>query len=242
MRNLKVVLEYDGTDFCGWQIQPRVRTVQEDLQIALRKIFGKTIHVTGAGRTDSGVHAKGQTANFFVEKEMTPEKIVAALNGNLAKDVRILAAEEVEPDFNSRFAAKKRHYRYSITRIERAIDRHYLWCLKNPLDIGKMKQATEFLIGKQDFKSFCKENADVKHHFCIVEKAEWKQEGNLLTLDIIANRFIHSMVRIIVGTMIDVGRGYTPVEKIPEILAAKDRNLAGQTAPAKGLCLEKIYY
>jgi len=117
-----------------------------------------------------------------------------------------------------------------------------MWCVKNNLDVDKMQQASNYLFGKQDFKSFCQAGADLNHHFCTVEKIEWEQKGDVLTLNIIANRFIHSMVRIIVGTIVDVGRGYTSAEEIPEILTSRDRRKAGQTAPAKGLFLEKIYY
>ncbi len=242
LRNIKIVLEYDGTDFCGWQIQPRVRTVQEELQNSLKKIFQKKINVTGAGRTDSGVHAKAQVASFKVDTPMPAKTIFAALNGTLPKDVRIISAEEINMEFNPRFDAVKRHYCYYITRRERAIYRNYMWCIKNNLDVDNMQRASNYLAGKQDFKAFCQAGADLDHHFCTVEKILWEQKDDVLTLNIIANRFIHSMVRIIVGTIIDVGRDYTLVEKIPEILASRDRRKAGQTAPAKGLFLEKIYY
>ncbi len=242
VRNIKITLEYDGTDFCGWQVQPNVRTVQEEIQNALKQIFRKKINVIGAGRTDSGVHARAQVANFFLESDMPTERIMAALNGNMGKDVRVLEAEEVDLSFHARFAAKKRTYRYYITRRERAINRHYVWCYKNPLRIDALQQASQYLIGTIDFKSFCAENADLDHHFCTVEECRWDEEDDLLIFTISANRFIHSMVRIIVGTMIDVGRGYTSPDAIPEILAARDRKKAGQTAPAKGLILEKIIY
>lgn len=242
LRNIKIVLEYDGTEFCGWQIQPGVRTVQEELQSSLKKIFQQKINIIGAGRTDSGVHAKAQVASFKVDTAMESKTIFAALNGTLPKDVRIISAEEANMDFNPRYDAIKRHYCYYITRRERAIYRHYMWCIKNNLDVNKMQQASNYLFGKQDFKAFCQAGADLKHHFCTVEKILWEQKDDVLTLNIIANRFIHSMVRIIVGTIVDVGRGYTQVEAIPEILASRDRRKAGQTAPAKGLFLERIYY
>ncbi|OQX86417.1 tRNA pseudouridine(38-40) synthase TruA [candidate division KSB1 bacterium 4484_87] len=241
-RNIKITLEYDGTDFCGWQVQPNVRTVQEELEKALQQIFRKRIPVIGAGRTDSGVHARAQVANFRLDSSMPAKKIMAALNGNLPKDVRVLDAEETDPSFHSRFAAKKRIYRYYITRKEKAINRHYLWCYKNELDVEAMRHASQFLIGKIDFKSFCSENADLPHHFCTVEESHWEEDGDLLIYTVSANRFIHSMVRIIVGTMIEVGRGYTQADAIPDILAARDRKKAGPTAPAKGLILEKIIY
>jgi len=242
LRNIKLILEYDGTDFCGWQIQPNERTVQEELQRALGQIFQRQIDVIGAGRTDSGVHARGQVANFKIESSMLPSTIKAALNGTLPKDVRIVAATDVAPDFNARYDAIKRQYGYYITRHERAIDRNYLWCFKAFLDVAKMQQASDFLVGSKDFQSFCQAGANVKHYLCTVEKIVWQQRDELLSLDIIANRFLHGMVRIIVGTMIDVGRGRTKVEQILEILESRDRRKAGQTAPAKGLFLEKIYY
>ena len=242
LRNIKIVLEYDGTDFCGWQIQPGVRTVQEELQGSLKKIFQQKINIIGAGRTDSGVHAKAQVASFKVDTSMPSKTIFAALNGTLSKDVRVISAQEVNIDFNPRYDALKRHYCYYITRRERAIYRNYMWCIKNDIVVENMQRASNYLAGKQDFKAFCQANADIKHHFCTVEKIKWELNGSVLTLNIIANRFIHSMVRIIVGTMVDVGRGYTPVEAIPEILASRDRKKAGQTAPAKGLFLEEIYF
>ena len=242
MRNIKITIEYDGTNFCGWQIQPKVRTVQAEFQQALKQIFGKEIKIIGAGRTDSGVHARGQVANFDVDSEMPLEKIAAALNGNLPKDVRVLEAEEVDLSFHARFAAKKRIYRYYITRRERAINRQYLWCYKSKLNIEQMQKAANHLIGTLDFKSFCAEKADLPHHFCTVETCSWELNDDLLILTISANRFIHSMVRIIVGTMIEVGRGALSADDIPEILAARDRKRAGPTAPAKGLILEKIIY
>jgi tRNA pseudouridine38-40 synthase len=242
LRNLKLVLEYDGTDFCGWQIQPGVRTVQEELQKSLKKIFQHKINITGAGRTDSGVHARGQVASFKIDTAMPSKTIFAALNGTLPKDVRIISAEDIDIDFNPRYDAIKRHYCYYITRRERAIYRNFMWCFKDKLDVKKMQQASNYLAGKQDFKSFCQAGADLDHHFCTVKKIKWELNDDVLTLNIIANRFIHSMVRIIVGTIVDVGRDYTSVEKIPEILVSRDRRKAGQTAPAKGLFLEKIFY
>ena len=242
LRNIKIVLEYDGTDFCGWQIQPGVRTVQEELQNSLKKIFQQKINIIGAGRTDSGVHARWQVASFRVDTAMPSKTVFAALNGTLPKDVRIISAEDINMDFNPRYDAIKRHYCYYITRRERAIYRNYMWCFKDKLDVEKMQQASNFLAGKQDFEAFCQAGADLKNHFCTVEKIKWELNDDVLTLNIIANRFIHSMVRIIVGTIVDVGRDYTSVEAIPEILASRDRRKSGQTAPAKGLFLEKIYY
>lgn len=242
MRNIKLVIEYDGTDFHGWQFQPGLRTIQGEIQHALKKIFNYEGNIISSGRTDTGVHAKGQVSNFFMNHPMPVSTIKAALNGNLSRDVRILSAEEVDESFHARFNAIKRHYRYTITRQESAINRFYMWCYKSKLNIEKMQQASNYLLGKKDFKAFCHAENSVNHCRCFVEKILWEQKDELLTLNIIANRFLHNMVRIVVGTMINVGRGFTSVEQIPQILNSQDRRNAGPTVPAKGLCLEKVYY
>ena len=242
MRNIKILIEFDGTDFCGWQFQPNHRTVQDVIQQVLKKIFGSEIPLTGSGRTDSGVHAKGQVANFKIEHNMSVQTIVAALNGNLPVDVRIISAEEVGLDFHSRFDARKRHYCYTITKRERALGRYYMWCYKKKLDIEKMQTASNYFLGLNDFESFCQAGADVSHFRCTVEEANWDEKDEIITLNISANRFLHNMVRIIVGTIVNVGVGYTAIEDIPKMLESLDRRMAGPTAPAKGLCLEKVYY
>ena len=242
MRNIKLLIEFDGTDFHGWQFQPGQRTIQGEIQIALKKIFRCEINVIGSGRTDSGVHARGQVANFLIDHAMPVNKITAALNGNLPRDVRIISTEQVNENFHARFDAIKRHYSYTITRQEKAINRFYAWCYKSELNIEMMQQASNYLLGNHDFKAFCHVVENARHYRCTVEKLEWEQKGELLILNIIANRFLHNMVRIIVGTMVNVGNGFTAVEQIPGILNSQDRNNAGPTIPAKGLCLEKVYY
>ncbi|MDZ7263722.1 MAG: tRNA pseudouridine(38-40) synthase TruA [candidate division KSB1 bacterium] len=242
MRNIKLVLEYDGTDFHGWQYQPNLRTVQGDLQDVLTKIFGSEIVVIGAGRTDAGVHARGQVANFKLDHPMPPAKIMAALNGNLARDVRIMAVKEVPLEFHARFDAIRRHYSYTIARQERAINRFYCWTYRSPLDVARMQEASNHLLGDHDFRAFCRMDDPQEGHICCIEKIQWEQFANALILNIVANRFLHHMVRIIVGTMLNVGRGFTTVAEIPGILESHDRNKAGPTVPAKGLCLEKIDY
>lgn len=242
MRNIKIEIEYDGTDFHGWQFQPELRTVQGDIQNALKKIFRDDVTVFGAGRTDTGVHARGQVANFLIEHPMPVLTVKAALNGNLAKDVRIISAEEVDQSFHARYDAIRRHYSYTITTQEKAIDRQYLWCYKSALDIEKIQRASQYLLGEHDFSAFCLADEKMQHYRCFMEEIRWEQNGTLLILNIAANRFLHNMVRIIVGTMINVGRGFTQAEAIPHILESRDRSNAGPTIPAKGLCLEKVYY
>lgn len=242
MRNIKIEIEYDGTDFYGWQFQPELRTIQGDIENALKVIFRNEITIFGAGRTDTGVHARGQVANFLIEHPMPVLTVKAALNGNLSKDVRILSAEEVSQSFHARYDAIKRHYSYTITRQEKAIDRHYMWCYKSALDIEQMQRASQHLLGEHDFSAFCQADENMKHYRCCMEEIRWEQNGALLILNIIANRFLHNMVRIIVGTMINVGRGFAKAADIPQILESRDRSNAGPTIPAKGLCLEKVYY
>lgn len=242
MRNIKLVLEYDGTNFHGWQYQPDLRTVQGEIQTTLKTIFRSDMNVIGAGRTDTGVHARGQVANFLIEHAMPVNTITAALNGNLPRDIRIISAKEVAENFHARYDAIKRHYSYTITRQEKALNRFYVWCHKSELNVEKMQQASEYLLGEHDFKAFCHADESANHYRCFVEKVVWEQKQELLILNIIANRFLHNMVRIIVGTMINVGRGYTAVEQLTQILKSRDRKKAGPTVPAKGLCLEKVYY
>ncbi len=242
MRNIKLLLEYDGTRFHGWQFQPGLRTVQGEIQRALKVIFGQDVTVHGAGRTDAGVHARGQVANFLIHHTMPVNTITAALNGNLPRDVRIIAAEEAAENFHARFDAIKREYSYTITTREKAIDRWYVWCVKAKLDVLRMNQAAQLLLGEHDFRAFCHVDQPLEHYRCFVESITLEQKDERIILTIIANRFLHHMVRIILGTLIRVGRGFTAIEQIPMILESRDRSQAGPTVPAKGLCLEKIYY
>lgn len=242
MRNIKLLLEYDGTRFHGWQYQPGLRTVQGEIQRALKVIFNQEITVHGAGRTDAGVHARGQVANFLISNSMSVNTITAALNGNLPRDVRIIASEEAPENFHARFDAIKRAYSYTITTREKAIDRWYVWCYKAKMDLPRMNQAAQYLVGEHDFRAFCHVDQPLEHYRCFVEHIQLEQKDELIILTIVANRFLHHMVRIILGTLINVGRGFTAIEQIPVILESRDRSKAGPTVPAKGLCLERIYY
>jgi len=242
VQNIKLTLEYDGTHFCGWQLQPSDRTVQGELKQAIKQITGEETNIIGSGRTDSGVHAKEQVANFLTNTRLEPKQIKTALNGILPKDVRILAAETVADNFNARFDAIKREYHYTISTYDSAIGRQYFWYCRYNLDVPKMRQAAQYLLGLHDFKSFCQSGSDVNHYICSVEYLDWQEKDHFIMLKIISNRFLHNMVRIIVGTLIHVGRGKIEPIYIQKILDKKDRAYAGQTVPAKGLCLIKVYY
>lgn len=242
LRNIKITVEYDGTDFSGWQFQPHARTVQGALQDAILQITQEDVVVEGAGRTDAGVHAKGQVGNFKIVKSIASVDLAKGLNAVLPPDVRIVGIEEVPLDFHARFSAKERRYRYTISHRPTALLRNHVWHYPHALDIERMMQGCRFLIGEKNFRSFCLSEAEVNHYRCDVRHAAWRREGPMLYFDIHANRFLHNMVRCLVGTFVQIGRGKMTVEEIPVILEKEDRRLAGFTAPAKGLCLESVIY
>lgn len=242
MQNLKLTVEYDGTDFKGWQIQPDKRTVQEVLEEAITKITGHTTRVIGAGRTDAGVHASGQVCNFLTESSLSFDKMLRSLNGILPKDVVVRNIELVDDNFNARFQAKKRVYRYIVTQRRRAINQRYMWYYPHPLNIMKMKEASECLSGEHDCKSFGCSGSDEKSTLCLIEYARWEEQGDQLHFIIASNRFLRKMVRSLVGTLIEVGKEKCSVEGFRKIIEAKDRRCGGNTVPPCGLFLEVVYY
>lgn len=242
MRNVKLVLEYDGTDFVGWQSQTNGRNVQDEITNVLDQVLQEPITLIGAGRTDSGVHARGQVANFRTNSSLGISSILAALNGTLPEDIYIHSAEEVEEKFHSRFDAKERVYRYYIALKPTAIGRQYQWYVKYDLNVGVMNQVAERILGEHDFESFTKAEALVPHHRCTIVKSEWTKTPSMLVYEVRANRFLHGMVRALVGTMVDIGRGYIPASQFHDIMAAKDRRKAGMAVPPAGLFLEEISY
>ncbi len=241
-RNIKAVIEYDGTDFVGWQRQPNGRTVQEEIEAAVKQITGAAATVTGAGRTDSGVHARGQVANFFIEHPIGSDGLWRGLNGVLPNDVVILSLEEVPEQFSARYSATAREYRYVISRQPTAIDRRLCWQLGYAFDVERMNRVAASILGLHDFQSFCKSESEVDHYRCDVTVSEWKSDRHRLEYTVRANRFLHGMVRALVGTMVNIGRGYTPEEEFGRIIDARDRTKAGQAAPAKGLFLNRVFY
>jgi tRNA pseudouridine38-40 synthase len=242
MRNIKLVLEYDGTDFCGWQLQPKERTVQGVLQSSLKQLLRESPTIYASGRTDAGVHALGQVANFKTENELTLDSIQNGVNSYLPADVRVLSVEEAGEEFHSRYDAVKRTYRYVIAKKMLAVGRQYSWFCKYKLDLSKIRTASEFLIGKHSFEAFAKLNEEEKHYLCNVESVKWEESEAKLSFTIRANRFLHNMVRIILGTMIDVGRGKLLPGDVQDILASMDRKRAGSVAPAHGLFLVRVDY
>lgn len=242
MRNIKLMVEYDGTDFVGWQIQAHGRTVQEEIEKALGQILQEKVNVIGAGRTDAGVHARGQVANFRTQSTLSLNAIQGGLQGLLPEDIVIQAADEVDNDFHARFSAKGRIYRYYISKQPTALNRRFCWFVKFRLSTQWMSQCADSIVGTCDLTSFCVAKSDVKHHMCTVNFARWIERDAMLVFEIGANRFLHGMVRALVGTMVDVGRGYFTLGDFTKILEAKDRSAAGMSAPPQGLFLEQIIY
>lgn len=242
MRNLKLLIEYDGTEYAGWQRQENARTIQEEIEKVLLQVLQENVAVIGAGRTDSGVHARGQVANFRTGTRLACAEIDRALNGLLPGDIVIHRVDEVAGDFHARFSARERCYSYAIIRAHSAMRRNFSWYVGYALDAGLMNKAAALLTGAHEFGSFCKGQSEVDHYRCTVLSACWTEEGAHLGFVIRANRFLHGMVRSLVGTMVDVGRGHTTLEQFSSILAMNDRSQGGANAPARGLTLESVRY
>ena len=244
MKRIKLTIAYDGTNYCGWQIQPNGITIEEILNKALSKMTGEEILVVGASRTDSGVHAMGNVAVFDTETTIPAEKIAVALNQRLPDDIVITKSEEVPLDFHPRYCNCSKTYEYHIinTRIPIPTKRLTNYFVSYVLDIDKMRQAASYLVGEHDFVSFCNVRTDVENTVRTITALDILTNGNEITIRITGNGFLYNMVRIIVGTLVRVGRGFYEPEKVKEILEAKDRKAAGVTAPAHGLMLVEIKY
>lgn len=249
MRNIKLVLEYDGSDFIGWQRQPNGRSIQGEVEKALMQLIQEKVNVIGAGRTDSGVHARGQVANFRCNSEVSIEQITRGLTALLPKDISLEFLEEVTLDFHARYSAKSRTYSYTITTVPSALMRKYSWFIKYNLDVHLLEQCAECFMGLHDFEIFCKDDSNVNNYLCNVSQSYWTVNQNKFYYQIQANRFLHTMVRLLVGTMVDVGRGYISLDDVVAALSRekiKDSSNVvkriGQAAPAHGLVLESIQY
>jgi tRNA pseudouridine38-40 synthase len=242
LRNIKLEIEYDGTNFYGWQVQPKLRTVQGEIQDKLNTILKHDINLIGAGRTDVGVHALCQVADFKTENSLDKESILRGLNGLLPDDVVIKKAEEVDLDFNARYNAKSRLYKYRAYLGRTAILKRYVWEVLYSLNLEKILKATDEIRGEHDFSSFCVAESTKENNICKVTSVTWEKSGSELIFVIEADRFLHTMVRSLVGTLIEVGRGYFSVSDFVNIMKANDRSKAGPTAPACGLYLVEVKY
>lgn len=244
MKRVKLIVAYDGTNYQGWQIQKNGETIEAVLDRALANLTGEEIHVSGASRTDAGVHAMGNVAVFDTSVRMPAEKFVYALNQRLPEDIRVQDSCEVPMDFHPRYQDSVKTYEYRILNREFPLPacRLNTYFTYRPLDETRMQQAADYLVGEHDFQSFCAAGAQVKTTVRTVYDVKVVRNGELLTIRITGNGFLYNMVRIIAGTLMKIGEGEWEPEYIKEILAAKDRKKAGPTAPAKGLTLMEISY
>ncbi|TMD35330.1 MAG: tRNA pseudouridine(38-40) synthase TruA [Chloroflexi bacterium] len=242
--NIKVVLEYDGSGFAGWQQQAKGRTVEAELKRALRSITGKDVVVYGAGRTDAGAHAEGQVVNFHTDGRIQPLRMLAALNARLPEDVAVLTAEEASDDFHARHSALWRRYRYRyLDRVSRpALERGRCWHVRGPLDVDAMSRATPALIGKHDWTTFCSASEPSEARVREMRSAQVARSGDLVELELVAEGFLRGLARSIAGALAEVGRGQRPPEWVGRILQARDRRQAARTAPAGGLTLMEVIY
>jgi tRNA pseudouridine38-40 synthase len=245
MRTIKLTIEYDGTNYQGWQVQPKVPTIQGMIEEKLALLTGETIPLIGSGRTDAGVHALGQIAHFKTKSKMDIRSIQRALNSLLPHDIVIQRAEEVEEDFHARKHSQSKVYEYQILNrnLRSVFHRGHAWHIPQELDLKEMKKATQELMGEHDFSSFRSVGSPTRTAVRRVIRAEWrKSPDGLLRFEIEANGFLKQMVRAIIGTLVEVGKGKISSEEFQRILDSKDRKRAGPTAPAHGLFLKEVKY
>lgn len=244
MKRVMLVVAYDGTNYCGWQVQPNAVTVEGVINEKLSELLKEDIRVIGASRTDSGVHAFGNVCVFDTEARIPGEKVSYALNQRLPDDIRIRKSKEVPIDFHPRYCKCWKEYEYRITNAEFAIptERLYSYYVYRNLNIENMQNAAEYLVGEHDFKSFCSTATQTETTVRTIYGIDVLKDGHIITIKVRGNGFLYNMVRIIVGTLVQVGLGFYDVDRVKEMLEAQDRTVAGPTAPACGLRLNRIFY
>ena len=244
VRNIKLTIEYDGKDFNGWQKQPMKLNIQGTIEQAIKQITGEDVNLNASGRTDAGVHALGQVANFKTNSKIPIEKFAIAINSKLKRSIVIKKAEEVDERFHSRLSCKRKTYRYIInnspegTAIYRNLETH----IPQKLDVEKMKKAVKYFEGEHDFKAFKASGTSSKSSIRTIYEANVYQENEKIMIELTGNGFLYNMVRIIAGTLVEVGFGKLEPEKIPEIIQEEKRENAGKTLPPNGLYLVKVMY
>lgn len=241
---IRLDIEYDGTAYSGWQRQANAISVQQTIEEALQRITGEHTAVYGSGRTDAGVHALCQTAHFDTASTLSPERFAFALNYYLPPDIRILSSKAVPDDFHARFSAIGKTYRYTYRNDPQrsALYRSLTGHISHPLDTSRMREAAQYLIGTHDFASFSAHSAEDKNSVRTIERIDIIRKGPYVVIEVVGTGFLHNMVRIIAGTLAEVGKGNLEPGDIPAILEAKDRDAAGPTAPAAGLMLVGAHY
>jgi len=243
MARFKLTIEYEGTRFSGWQVQKNARTVQGEINAAIGKVFGThNFEFYGSGRTDAGVHALQQAAHLDIKTTLAPEIIRLKLNDELPADINIIEVEKAHPDFHARHDALARSYLYQISRRRTAFGKKFVWWVKDPLDIVKMRQTAELFQGLKDFQSFTADDPEEKSTKVHVNSIDVQQSGDLILIRIVGSHFIWKMVRQIIGVLAEVGRGAMPINDVKKFLHTKSDTPAKMTAPPSGLFLERVYY
>jgi tRNA pseudouridine38-40 synthase len=239
---MRLVMEYDGTEFCGWQKQPKVRTVEGELVEPLKSLVGHEAEIIAAARTDSGVHALGQVVNFSSLSPLGPDELAGALNAALAPDVRIVSAGEVPLAFNARYDAKWRLYRYIVSSRPTAVWRRHRWHIKWKLDVGAMREAAARVVGEHDFTGFASKDEDRSPWIRMDQVTVEEIEPDVIAIEFRANRFLRKMVRTLAGTFAEIGRGRMQPEVTCDILSGREGKKAGPCAPPQGLYLVEVGY
>lgn len=244
MRNIKLTIEYDGTSYGGWQKQKNNRTIQQCIEEAIKLLTGEEVELIGSSRTDAGVHAKGMVANFITNSKIPSDKFREAINTKLPDDIGIIKSEEVDKNFHSRYDSKGKTYCYTlVNRYEKVcLGRSYVYQVRDELNYNIMKDAAKYFLGKHDFKAFKTNGSSVKTSVRTISGLELELKGDVLKIFISADGFLYNMVRIIVGTLIEVGKGKIKPEDIESIIRNGDRSKAGPCVPPNGLVLEKVFY
>jgi tRNA pseudouridine38-40 synthase len=246
MRNIKMVLAYDGTHYHGFQVQNRtvLPTIQGELEKAVNTLTGEKATVYGSGRTDAGVHARGQVINFFSNTRIPVERFPLAMNSLLPRDITVWEAEEASADFHARFGAKKKTYRYTIynDRHLSPFWRHYSYHVPASLDVERIAEGATHFLGAHDFHAFCAKDTAVKDYVRTIYECRVEKKGPLLRLTVTGDGFLYNMVRIMTGTLLEIGEKKREAGSIPELLQAGERRLTGMTVPPQGLCLWSVEY
>lgn len=242
MRRLKCTIQYDGTGYAGYQVQPNGLTIQEVIETTLARMHKHPVKIIGSGRTDARVHAYGQVIHFDTELSIPPENVVKALNTLLPADIRVRSCEEVEPTFEARYDVVGKEYRYFVRREENAFRRNLSVHIPYSLDLERIRQGMSHLIGTHDFSSFCVAKTETDNRVRTIYEAELMTVDDELIFRFQGSGFLYNQIRIMVGTLLDVGRGRFAPEDIKKMLLAKDRNVAGVTAPPHGLYLWEVFY
>lgn len=244
MRNIKLIIEYDGTNYCGWQRQNNVMTIQEKTERAIEAITGEKILITGSSRTDAGVHAKGYTGNFYTNSKIPVGKFTGAINSKLPRDIVIVHSYEVPYEFHSRYNSIGKLYSYTIVNRRQyvALGRNYIYHHQRILNVEDMTLATQYFIGTHDFSAFKNLGSSVKTSVRTITKLDVIKNEDVIKIYIAADGFLYNMVRIIVGSLISVGEGKIKPNEIKSIIESKERSKAGIAVPASGLCLEEVFY